>query len=57
MSKYDVMMLRGKTLMEWAILWFNTNNDAFYKCYGFNFNPFKYEGLYEQARKKVYGYN
>ena len=36
-------------------LWFNTDNDSFFKLYGFNFNPHKYPGLYELARKRVYG--
>lgn len=52
---YRVATLRGKTLLEWAVLWFEMSNDGFYRTYGFNFNPHKYIGLYEIARKEVYG--
>lgn len=31
------------------------NNDAFYRLYGFSFNPYKYHGLYELARERVHG--
>ena len=55
MSTYDVTMFQGKSLMEWAVLWFKTSNDCFYKDYGFNFNPHKYPGLYELARERVFG--
>lgn len=55
MSQYDLVYFKGKSLMEWAIEWFNTSNDCFYQCYGFNFNPHKYPGLYEQAQERVYG--
>lgn len=55
MSWYDVLMLGSKSLMEWAIIWFTMSNDSFYRLYGFNFNPFKYKGLYEEARKRIYG--
>lgn len=55
MSRYDVMEYKGKTLMEWAVLWFRMSNDAFYQFYGFNFNPHKYPGLYDLARKQVFG--
>ncbi len=54
MSTYDLLTYQGKSLMEWAIIWFNTDNDSFFKLYGFNFNPHKYPGLYELARKRVY---
>ena len=54
MSQYDLIPYRGKSLMQWAILWFTTSNDAFYDCYGFNFNPHDYPGLYEDARERVY---
>lgn len=33
------------------------SNDCFYELYGFNFNPHEYPGLYEEARKRVYGEN
>lgn len=46
---------KDKTLLEWAIIWFKTSNDGFYKLYGFNFNPFDYPNLYEIARKIVHG--
>lgn len=52
---YSLRTLRGKTLLEWAVLWFKMSNDGFYSLYGFNFNPHEYDGLYEIARKKVYG--
>ena len=55
MSTYDLLTYQGKSLMEWAIIWFNTDNDTFFKLYGFTFNPHKYPGLYELARKRVYG--
>lgn len=55
MSTYDLLTYQGKSLMEWAIIWFNTDNDTFFKLYGFNFNPHKYPGLYELTRKRVYG--
>lgn len=55
MSIYDVTMYQGKSLMEWAVLWFQMSNDAFYQIYGFNFNPHKYPGLYDLARERVFG--
>ncbi len=36
--RYSMQTLRGKTLLQWAVLWFKMSNDAFYKLYGFNFN-------------------
>lgn len=54
MSYYDLVQYKGKSLMEWAILWFKMSNDAFYESYGFNFNPHNYPGLYDEARKRVY---
>jgi hypothetical protein len=53
-SKYKTRLLRGKSLYEWAIIWFKTDNDTFFKLYGFNFNPHEYEDLYEIARRDVY---
>lgn len=35
--------------------WFQMSNDMFYKCYGFNFNPHNYDGLYEWGRRILYG--
>ena len=53
-SKYKTRLLRGKSLYEWAIIWFKTDNDKFFDRYGFNFNPHEYEDLYEIAQKDVY---
>lgn len=53
--QYQLMSLRGKSLIEWAVLWFKMSNDAFYSLYGFNFNPHEYPYLYEIARQEVYG--
>lgn len=53
-SKYKTRFLRGKSLYEWGIIWFNTDNDTFFDLYGFNFNPHEYEDLYEIARRDVY---
>lgn len=55
MSKYELIFWRGKSLMFWALAWFIMSNDCFYELYGFNFNPHRYPGLYEEARKRVYG--
>jgi hypothetical protein len=53
-SKYKTRFLRGKSLYEWAIIWFEIDNDVFFDLYGFNFNPHEYEDLYEIARRDVY---
>lgn len=53
-SKYKTRFLRGKSLYEWATIWFKTDNDTFFDRYGFNFNPHEYEDLYEIARRDVY---
>lgn len=50
---YSIGMYNGKSLLEWAKIWFKTDNDTFFKIYGFNFNPHKYPGLYEVARKEI----
>lgn len=55
MSAYDLMPYNGKSLMEWATLWFGMSNDTFFELYGFNFNPHEFPGLYEAARERVYG--
>ena len=52
---YSIQSFKGKSLLDWAVLWFETSNDVFYELYGFNFNPHQYPMLYEVARKKVYG--
>ena len=54
-ARYSMQTLRGKTLLQWAVLWFKMSNDAFYELYGFNFNPHDYPMLYEIAREEVYG--
>ena len=51
---YSSTILKGKTLLEWAILWLKMSNDTFFDLYGFNFNPHNYPELYEIARKKVF---
>lgn len=51
---YQIARYRGKSLLEWAILWFHMSNDAFADIYGFNFNPHKYPNLYEIARNEVF---
>ena len=54
MSQYDLIPYRGRSLMFWALEWFRMSNDAFFKIYGFNFNPHEYPGLYEAARDRKY---
>ena len=54
MSKFDSILYKGRSLMEWAILWFQMSNDAFFDAYGFNFNPHDYPGLFVEARRRVY---
>ena len=54
-KKYTSTMYKGKPLLYWAVKWFKMSNDSFFDFYGFNFNPHDYSGLYELARKKVYG--
>lgn len=56
-ARYSMQTLRGKTLLQWAVLWFKMSNDVFYELYGFNFNPHDYPMLYEIAREEVYGGN
>ena len=53
--RYSMQTLRGKKLLQWAVLWFKMSNDAFYELYGFNFNLHDYPMLYEIAREEVYG--
>lgn len=45
-ARYSMQTLRGKTLLQWAVLWFKMSNDAF---------PHDYPMLYEIAREEVYG--
>lgn len=51
---YSTMFLRGRSLLYWAMLWFQMGKDDFFEKYGFNFNPHEYVGLYEIARKEVW---
>lgn len=53
-KEYEITKLNGKSLLEWAKLWFTTSNDEFFELYNFNFNPFDYPHLYDIARKEVY---
>ena len=53
--QYVIQTYKGKSLLQWAVLWFEMSNDAFYSLYGFNFNPHKHPYLYEIAREEVYG--
>ena len=55
MNRFDSTSYKGKSLMFWALQWFSMSNDAFFKLYGFNFNPHNYPGLYEAARERKYG--
>lgn len=57
MNRFDSTSYKGKSLMFWALQWFSMSNDAFFKLYGFNFNPHDYPGLYEAARERKYGKN
>lgn len=31
-ARYSMQTLRGKTLLQWAVLWFKMSNDAFMNC-------------------------
>lgn len=59
MKKYanDYIRINGfwYSLKKLCLDWFTMTNDAFYKSYGFNFNPHDYDGLYEWGRKYLYG--
>ena len=57
-------VLLGTLLINWSdgtvstynatdmgVEWFKMSNDAFFKKYGFNFNPHEYSGLYEKCQK------
>ena len=41
-TMYAMRRYKGKSLIDWAVLWFKMSNDAFFRLYGFNFNPFDY---------------
>lgn len=51
---YSMGMYNGKSLLEWAKIWFKTDNDTFFRLYGFNFNPHEHPRLYEIARDEVF---
>lgn len=53
----DIIFINGKmySKKELCLDWFQNSNDSFYQKYGFNFNPYKYPGLYEWGRKKLFG--
>ena len=53
--QYAIQTHKGKSLLQWAVLWFKMSNDAFFELYGFNFNPHEFPYLYEIAREEVYG--
>ena len=36
-----------------GVEWLNMSNDAFFKKYGFSFNPHKFPGLYERCRERL----
>lgn len=52
---YSAKTEKGKSILQWAVLWFQMSNDAFFRNYGVNFNPHIYPYLYEIARDEVYG--
>lgn len=52
--RYAMTPYKGKSLLQWACIWFRTDNDTFFNEYGFNFNPHEYPYLYDVARKEVY---
>ena len=53
----DIIFINGKmySKKELCLDWFQNSNDSFFQKYGFNFNPYKYPGLYEWGRKKLFG--
>lgn len=55
--KSDLININGEwhSKKQLCIDWFKLSNDAFYRYYGFNFNPFEYEGLYEWGKKQFFG--
>ena len=54
MSRYDFIFYKRKSLMHWTLEWFSMSNGAFERLYGFNFNPHKYPGLYDEARERYF---
>ena len=51
-ANYSLMKYKDKSVYEWAMLWFDYDNDTFFEMFGFNFNPHKYPHLYEVAREE-----
>ena len=51
--QYENISYKGKNYIEWTRIWFKTDNDTFFKTYGFNFNPHKYAFLYEIVRDEI----
>ena len=35
-TMYAMRKYKGKSLIDWAVLWFKMSNDAFFRLYGFN---------------------
>jgi len=52
--KYSNGFVKTYDAIELGCKWFKMSNDAFFRLYGFNFNPHTW-GLYEKCRKIVYG--
>ena len=46
--------LKSYDAIELGCEWLQMSNDAFYKLYGFNFNPHEY-GIYNTCRRRLYG--
>ena len=44
-------IIKGKSLLEWAIISLSISSEEFYQKYRFEFNVHKYKGLYDVARK------
>ncbi len=46
-------IIKGKSLLEWAIISLSISSKEFYQKYRFEFNIHKYNGLYDIARKSI----
>lgn len=53
--KYSDGSVKTYDAVKLGCKWFQMSNDAFFRIYGFNFNPCEYAGLYEKCRKIVHG--
>ena len=53
----NILVINGRKYdkRQLCVDWFRMSNDAFFKVYGFNFNPHEYPGLYDWGRKTLYG--